>query len=433
MKKFFSQIYNLYCRNSHIIFYILIVCVIAAGAFLVYSHSKKREALLQLQEAAANEPKFVTQGDVMAKTPLYTKLEQTGLDRREIYNITSKLDAIMYTRKLNPRDKFLISLTEDGKFSLLVVNKDLTNYYVANVGGELIAGIIDKEVRTTEKSASGKINSSLFVSMQSKGLNVPLIVDFTDVFSWNIDFNSETRNGDEYAVVYEEDATTDGMIVAQAVIAAKYKGSAAGTNYAYYFDGDFYDETGKMSKRMFLKSPISFRNVRITSRFSAARKHPILRIVRPHYGIDYAAPSGTPVETIGDGRVIFAGWKGGFGNYVEVSHANGFVSCYGHLKSYNVKTGDKVKQGSVIGRVGSTGLSTGPHLDFRIREHGKYLDFLKMRNRNSSVKEIEKPKLAEFKKVVEKYKPFLDSDIKETSAEEEENKLIESTDPHDTL
>ena len=139
--------------------------------------------------------------------------------------------------------------------------------------------------------------------------------------------------------------------------------------------------------------------------------HPILRIRRPHLGIDYAAPAGTPVEAVADGVVRSKGWKGGFGNYMEVHHPNNYVTCYGHLKGYakGIANGVKVKQGQTIAYVGSTGLSTGPHLDFRIRQNGKYFDFLTTKNRSSASKEIPASKREEFNKIRDKYLAILES------------------------
>jgi len=273
----------------------------------------------------------------------------------------------------------------------------------------MVAGIIDIAVKKRVKTACGTVKDSLFTSMLSAGMQAPLIVDFTDVFSWNVDFNTETRNGDTYCAVWEEDYTAAAnMVVSQRIMAAKYKGAEAGANYAFYFGGDFYDEDGKISKRMFLKSPISFKGVRITSRFTFARFHPILRIWRPHLGIDYAAPSGTPVGAVADGVVKYVGPKGEFGNYVEIAHSNNYVTCYGHLKSFNVRLGEHVRQGKVIAYVGRTGLATGPHLDFRVRQDGKYLNFLAMKNRNSAVESVPADKLAEFKAQRDKYLTALD-------------------------
>jgi murein DD-endopeptidase MepM/ murein hydrolase activator NlpD len=248
--------------------------------------------------------------------------------------------------------------------------------------------------------------------MLKDGLQTPLILDFTDAFSWTIDFNTDTRNGDEYTALWEENFAAGGEIISQDLLAASYKHVYdKKPTYAFFFEDDFYDETGKISKKMFLKSPISFRGYRISSRFNPSRLHPILKIRRPHLGIDYAAPVGTPVQAVADGSVKFAGWKGGFGNFVEIKHPNNFTTMYGHLKSFGkgVKAGAKVKQGQVVGYIGSTGLSTGPHLDFRIKEGSKFLDFLKMRNRNSAVRDVPAEKKEEFEAVKKLYLKELDS------------------------
>lgn len=152
---------------------------------------------------------------------------------------------------------------------------------------------------------------------------------------------------------------------------------------------------------MFLKAPISFRSYRISSRFSYGRLHPILRIRRPHLGIDYAAPAGTPVDAVADGTVAFVGRKGGFGNYVEIKHANDYLTAYGHLKSFGkgIKKGARVTQGQTVGYVGSTGLSTGPHLDFRIKHKNKFVDFLKMKNRNNAVRSVSKEERKDFEEL----------------------------------
>lgn len=140
----------------------------------------------------------------------------------------------------------------------------------------------------------------------------------------------------------------------------------------------YYDKNGKSLRKAFLKSPLRYR--RISSYFSKRRFHPILKIYRPHYGIDYAAPIGTPVESIGDGRITVIGWKGGYGRYIKIRHNHTHETAYGHLSRFakGLKKGSKVKQGDVIGFVGSSGLSTGPHLDFSVTKRGRYIDPLKI-------------------------------------------------------
>jgi len=408
IKNFFSACGRGYCRIKEIIFYLLLAAIVACSVFIVVKEKKFKQAQAEADKNAF--PEISVKQDALEDTPLYTRLEQSGMDKRQILAVVNKLDEVMQTRKLRKQDSFMLFTGEDGAFKMLVVTRDLSRYYVANLGGEhLVAGVIDIEVQTRVRTAAGTVKDSLFNSMLSKGMETPLIIAFTDVFSWNIDFNTETRNGDIYSVVWEEDYTSaTNLVVAQRILAAKYEGTSAGKNYAFYFDGEFFDSDGKISKRMFLKSPISFKGVRITSRFSDSRMHPILRIKRPHHGIDYAAPPGTPIEAVGDGVVKFVGKKGEFGNYVEIAHANNYTTCYGHMKGFNVRTGEKVRQGKVIGYVGMTGLATGPHLDFRIREGSKYLDFLGMRNRNASVGEVPKDKLDEFKEERDKYIKILD-------------------------
>ena len=345
---------------------------------------------------------------------LLIPLTEAGISKDEAGKIIKKLDSVLNMRRLAPRDKYLLTMTPDDEFKMLVVTKDFSRYFVAANNGELVAGIMDIAVKTRERFARGDIKSSLFESMQSAGLKPVFILDFTDVFSWTIDFNTETRAGDSFAVLWQEDYTSTGVALNETILAAVYDGKYTGKNYAIRFDDEFYDQNGKFAKKMFLKSPISMRGVQITSRFSKGRLHPILRIVRPHYGIDFAAPTGTPVESVGDGIVKVKGWEGGFGNYIEISHPNNYVTCYGHLKDYakNISVGAKVRQGQTIGYVGSTGISTGPHLDFRIRQGNKYMDFLNNKNRSSAAREIPPEMKEEFNKIRDSYIKVLEDKTK---------------------
>lgn len=395
-----------YRRYHDVLFYVLTLAVIAVStAFALHVTRHKNE----LERENLRTREIPVMEYTVGRKPVYVALQEAGLSNQTVAQIVSKLSTVADTRKLQKNDVYSVSV-EDGRFVLLVLTQGFKRYYVANVEDVLVAGVSDVEIKTRVKTAAGKIKGSLFNSMQAEGLQVPLILDFTDAFSWTIDFNTDTRNGDEYTALWEENYTASGEITSQDLLAASYKG-IYGTTYAFYFEDDFYDETGKMSKKMFLKSPISFRNYRISSRFSYGRLHPILKIRRPHLGIDYAAPTGTPVQAVADGTVKFAGKKGGFGNFVEIKHANGYTTMYGHLKSYGkgVKAGAKVKQGQTVGYVGSTGLSTGPHLDFRIKEKNKFVDFLKMKNRNSAVRDVPKDKRAEFEELKVLYLKELDA------------------------
>lgn len=408
-----------YRRYHDLLFYLVTVVIIVAATYTAVTITKQKN---ELETLNMHEKEIIVNDYTIRQKPIYVALQDTGLPGKEVYNIVNKLSTVVDTRKLQNNDTYSISTSEEGGFNMLVLTQGFKRYYVAGVEDGLVAGVSDIEIKTRIKNTAGKITGSLFNSMLKDGITVPLIIDLTDAFSWNIDFNTETRNGDIFAAIWEENYTADGTITSQDLVAALYKGEVTGVNYAFYFNDEFYDETGKVSKKMFLKSPISFRGYRISSRFNPRRMHPILRIRRPHLGIDYAAPAGTPVEAVADGTVRFVGRKGGFGNFIEIRHANNYTTMYGHLKGFakNIKVGTKVKQGAVIGYVGSTGLSTGPHLDFRIKERNKFIDFLKMKNRNSAVRAIPKEQMEEFEELKVLY-------LKELNAALAENELVLAT------
>ena len=403
MKEKLSAFLHHYVRFYDVLFGLLVVGIIA-GSWYVARHTLQERQAYE-QELLASQREIPVLEYTIKQKPIYNALTESGLSKQEVVQIVEKLDSVINTRRLQPQDRYSLSV-EDGHFILLLLIQGFKRYYVANVEDSLIAGVSEVEINTRIKTAAGVIHNSLFETMLKDGLQVPLILDFTDAFSWTVDFNTDTRNGDEYTALWEENFAPSGEIVSQDLIAASYKNvNAEKPTYAFYFEDEFYDETGKVSKKMFLKSPISFRGYRISSRFNPGRMHPILKIRRPHLGTDFAAPIGTPVQTVADGTVKFVGWKGGFGNFVEIRHANNFTTMYGHLKSFGkgVKEGAKLKQGDTVGYVGSTGLSTGPHLDFRIKEKDKFLDFLKMKNRNSAVRDIPAERREEFDELVQRY------------------------------
>jgi murein DD-endopeptidase MepM/ murein hydrolase activator NlpD len=226
---------------------------------------------------------------------------------------------------------------------------------------------------------SGTLQSSLWEAMSDTGLPPAVIMDFADIFAWKIDFLTEPRKGDSFALVWEERKTALGAACGRRITGAAYKGVETGEERGFYYGGAYYDEKGASLRRAFLRAPLSYR--RISSYFSKARFHPVLRIYRPHNGIDYAAASGTPVSAISDGTVAFKGRKGGYGNFIELKHGGAYTSGYGHLRGFakGLRTGARVNQGDVIGYVGMTGLATGPHLDFSFKVNGKFADFLKFR------------------------------------------------------
>ena len=420
--KLFAFFHNHYLRYHDLLFYLVVLGVMGLSTYAALHITQKHQQ--REQEILAAQREIPTVQYTIKEKPIYNALTEAGLPRQEVVQIVAKLGSVVNTRRLQPQDEYTLSV-EDGHFILLLLKQGFKRYYVANVDDYLVAGVSEVELSTRIQTAAGTIRNSLFQTMVADGLQVPLILDFTDAFSWTVDFNTDTRNGDEYTALWEENFAPSGEVVSQDLLAASYKNvNETKPTYAFYFEDDFYDETGKVSKKMFLKSPISFRGYRISSYFNPARLHPILKIRRPHLGIDYAAPVGTPVQAVADGTVKFAGWKGGFGNFVEIHHANDYTTMYGHLKSFGkgVKVGAKIKQGATVGYIGSTGLSTGPHLDFRIKEKNKFLDFLKMKNRNSAVRDVPPEKRAEFEELVQLYLKELNgakqADRQQSAAEE---------------
>ncbi len=223
----------------------------------------------------------------------------------------------------------------------------------------------------------GVIESNLVSSFPEGGPSVLLAIELSDIFSWDVDFNTDFRKGDTFRILVEERWLDGAFRKYGDILAAEL--SVDGHVYrAYRFDAggrpDYFDDEGKSLRKAFLKAPLSYR--RISSGFTKRRMHPILKIARPHLGIDYAAPAGTPVSTVGDGTVTFAGRKGPNGNLVVVRHPNGYTTSYGHLAriTKGIRRGAEIRQGDVIGTVGATGLATGPHLDYRIRRNGAFLN-----------------------------------------------------------
>ncbi|MCX5895452.1 MAG: M23 family metallopeptidase, partial [Proteobacteria bacterium] len=234
------------------------------------------------------------------------------------------------------------------------------------------------------KRMSLEIKNSLYEDGISAGLSPQKILELTDIFPWDIDFFADLRRDDTCKILYEE-KKRDGKIVAEGKILAAEIMKNGIVYQAFYYEspkekGAYYDAQGKSMQKQFLKSPLRFR--RISSGFSKNRFHPILQEYRPHYGIDYAAPAGTPIEAVADGTVICAGWREGYGNYIEIRHAGTCVSSYGHLSTFvrGIKKRRTVNQGEVIAYVGATGLATGPHLDFRITINGKFINPLSLKN-----------------------------------------------------
>jgi len=234
---------------------------------------------------------------------------------------------------------------------------------------------------------AGTIESSLFAAVadaqdESEGgaaRDDQVALDLADVFTWDVDFNTEVQRGDSFRVAVESLHLDDHFVRHGRILAAEFVRGDRRLQAVYFWGPSsegYYAPDGTPLRRAFVRSPLKFS--RISSHFTQRRFHPVLGVFRPHYGVDYAAPIGTPVHAAGDGIVTLAGWLGGYGQTVKIRHPNGYETLYGHLSAILVRRGQRVGQGLLIGKVGMTGLATGPHLDYRMLRNGAYIDPLKV-------------------------------------------------------
>jgi murein DD-endopeptidase MepM/ murein hydrolase activator NlpD len=275
---------------------------------------------------------------------------------------------------------FALALGPDGLFRAFTYRIDeLQTLRVIRHGDDLEAEVLTRSYDRDPAVVTGEIESSLFATIEAIGEHPQLAFDLSEIFAWDIDFNTEIQAGDAFRVAVEK-LSLDGRFLRYGRILAASFQRGERTLYAVRYEGSqgpgYYEVDGTPLRKAFLRSPLRF--TRISSRFSRRRLHPILKTRRPHLGIDYAAPRGTPVMAASDGVVIAAGWSGGYGRTVRLRHANGYQTLYGHLSRIAVRKGQRVHQGETIGAVGSTGLATGPHLDYRMSLNGRYVDPLRI-------------------------------------------------------
>jgi murein DD-endopeptidase MepM/ murein hydrolase activator NlpD len=308
--------------------------------------------------------------------------EKHQLDIGELFRMRQASAGVHPLRDISVGRPYTITLDPDNTVLSLayhINDEEILQVVRSDPGYRAEKVAIDYERRLG--TLGGVIRSNIVSALPGDGRSALLAIELSDIFSWDIDFNTDFRKGDTFRILVEE-RWLDGEFRKYGDILAAELSVDGHVYRAYRFDTgsrpDYFDDEGKSLRKAFLKAPLSYR--RISSGFTKRRMHPILKIARPHLGVDYAAPAGTPVSTVGDGTVIFAGRKGPNGNLVIVRHPNGYTTSYGHLARIRkgIRRRAEVRQGDVIGTVGSTGLSTGPHLDYRIRRNGTFLNPLAM-------------------------------------------------------
>jgi murein DD-endopeptidase MepM/ murein hydrolase activator NlpD len=292
----------------------------------------------------------------------------------------------------------------DGDRLLRIVNRNHQEPDAADLEAEVVP--IEKELSVT--AVRGHIDatrSSLIASMDSAGETLQLALSLADIFGGQVDFQNDLRNGDQFEVLFERATRAGGefagygaILGASLVVNGREYQAFRWANPATGKAG-YYDDEGRSLKRRFLRSPLKMEAPRITSRFSPARLHPVYRTVRPHLGVDYGAPTGTPVVAVAEGTVVSAGWAGGGGNQVRLRHAGNIETYYLHLSRFasGVRGGTRVGQGQVIGYVGATGTATGPHLDYRFKRNGVFVNPLAEHARQPAGDPIPATLMADFR------------------------------------
>jgi murein DD-endopeptidase MepM/ murein hydrolase activator NlpD len=309
-------------------------------------------------------------------------LAALGVEGQELQSVLGALEGVLSFRRIRPGDQVRVErAVPDGSLrSLSWRQGPADEFLVRPCATGLCAARRDVTITRSTVLVSVSIRSSVSESLQAAGHDPGLVVAASDVLAWDVDFYQDVRSGDALKLVVER-LEADGRFLRHGdVLAAEYEGRVTGRKRLFRYtdpagDTGYYDDAGTSARRGFLRAPVPY--VHLTSRFGS-RRHPLLGYVRAHQGVDYGAPQGTSVWSVGDGVVTLAGWNGGCGLTVQVRHRNGFESVYCHLSRVQVAAGSRVAQRQVVGQVGSTGLSTGPHLHYAVKKGGAYVNPLRL-------------------------------------------------------
>jgi murein DD-endopeptidase MepM/ murein hydrolase activator NlpD len=349
--------------------------------FLVYffvlpSTPPPAPAPASIPPAFQGSPLHTIEGEVKERSTLFQSLSEKGISLRWIDLIISKLKPYVNFKKIKGGTYRLITDAKGELVKFIYEASPTEIYEIEKNSEEYVVQRKKVPLESHLVKVVGEIHSSLFEAMEAAGEQDPLTIAFAEILAWEIDFYKDVREGDRFKVVVEKIYKGDQFIQYGPIHAVEYQRGERIIRGIRYKEG-YYNEKGVSLRKAFLKVPLRFN--RISSKFSLARKHPILGGLRPHYGVDYAAPPGTPIWAVADGTVVSWGWNGGFGNQVILRHLNGYMTYYGHLSGFGsgIRKGAKVSQKQIIGYVGSTGLSTGPHLDYRLAKDGQFRNPLK--------------------------------------------------------
>ena len=405
--------------NRRFILVLVGVCL-AGGATLAYAFQQRLKTTAELdheiglakQEAATIRENTVVPTDqrVRAGENFSAALQKFGLSAEEAAGASAAAQRTFNLRQVRAGNTITVGRSVEGRLREIDYKIDTDRMLKITPDDQgYSAQIREIPSRTEVVAVSATLEDSLFNAVEDAGETAELAMRLSQIFGYDMDFYTDPRKGDTFRVVLEKRKYANGQTAAYGkIFAAEYDNGGKKYQALLFHDPagqpGYYTADGKSLQKAFLRSPLKF-GAAVTSHFSKARFHPILKTYRAHMGTDYGAPIGTPVQTIGSGKVVFAGRKSGEGNMVQVAHANGYETMYLHLSKMFVHAGERVEIGKTIGLVGSTGLSTGPHLDFRILQKGQYKNFEKLGLPPSDP--VSKKSWPEFSELREKWLPLL--------------------------
>ena len=350
-----------------------------------------------------------------------TLMMNLGMSAQQAYDLTQACGGVFDVKTLRvgnsyrayydcPSSTSSRGAERRGDLRYLVYDRDRTSSIIFSCQPPYEVKIHRKPIVTQQRYADVTISTSLWVDMLDAGVSPELIISLSDIYAWTVDFFG-LQNGDRFRVLYDERLCDGEVVAVDTVRYAIFTHNRQDLPCIMYDQKDggniYWNEKGESMRKAFLKAPLKFS--RISSGFSYARRHPVTRKVQPHTGVDYAAPKGTPVMTIGDGVITSMKYEGAGGNTVRIRHNSVYSTAYLHLSGYakGLKTGQRVRQGQVIGYVGSTGRSTGPHLDFRVWKNGSPINPLKMQS--PPAEPLKKDNMEAFGQMYDKYKAQIDT------------------------
>ncbi len=365
--------------NKTLIFLILILALSAVITFIIFRKTKRPKPSLEASPAPEITTKsFAVQPDEI----LPFVLNRAGVPPKIADSTIKALREFGFNfRLMRPNDSLILFYRQDTLFQIQYWRSYDSIYQIEIESIPFRVALNTREIQLLPVLIKGEIKTSLYQALIDLGERPTLIASYTDIFDWEIDFFSETQKGDSFIILVAKKYADSVFLGYAPIIAARYKGLICDFSAFRFTDPDgatdYYNSDGLSMRKTFLKSPLRFSRI---SSFFGRRFHPIRRIPATHQGIDYAAPKGTPVSCVADGRIISAGWSGGYGKLIRIGHRDGYETRYGHLSGFakGVKSEMPVSQGQIIGYVGSTGLSTGPHLHYEVRKYGSPVNPLRI-------------------------------------------------------